>query len=124
MKMTAFQVDFNSYGFAQIETPEAWSEFVAQAKAAAEQHGGPVGSDGTVLSYLLEAPVAGPRDVALTQATAKLHAAPGSLGTHIGYGIRGDRPSFGYRIEHRGAYTLEQWALALGMDLRTAGSAP
>ena len=121
-KWISFQIDINSYGFAQIRCKEDWVNYVREAERIAEEYGGTGrGSDGTVLAFILESSVAAPHDVDLVQFQARLKAyveSPGSLMSAIGYGIRSDRPSFGYRREHQGLFTLEQWASTVGIDLR------
>jgi len=79
-------------------------------------------TDGRVLTFVLEARVAAPEDVDLVQWQAQAQAPEGSVGREIGYGINPNLPSFGYRREHQGSFSLGEWARAVGLDLKSTAA--
>jgi hypothetical protein len=94
-KWTTFMVDFNSLGFYTFETEQQFRDWVAKARKSRDWRGD---------DFVLDAKVAGKEHVAAVEIGARI-TTPGPLG----YGLDPDIPTFGYRREHRGSYTLREW---------------
>ncbi len=102
MSWPTFMVDFNSLGFYTFETEWQFKAWVARSRASRDWRGD---------NFVLDAKVAGKEAVAAVELKAQT-ATPGPLG----YGLHPEIPTFGYRREHKGSYTLRDFLAAHGIE--------
>lgn len=91
-----FMVDFNSLGFKTFENIEEFHEWVREARQLERDWRGD--------DFVLNAKVANPHVVDKVQADSIR-----ATGSPLGYGLQGNTPTFGYRREHRGSFTLREY---------------